>query len=161
MKMEYACYREMFDGCTELETAPNLPATTLAPYCYRYMFNSCKKLRDVQKVLPAMILADHCYSWMFAGCDELEKAPELPASDLVYGCYQHMFSYSKKLRYVKCMVNNSINSSQYGTAYATGYWLEGAGELVTGEKIFVKKKGVEWERNGSGIPPGWTIVEEE
>ncbi len=161
IKMEYACYREMFDGCTELETAPNLPATTLAPYCYRYMFNSCKKLRNVQKVLPAMILADHCYSWMFAGCDELEKAPELPASDLVYGCYQHMFSYSKKLRYVKCMVNNSINSSQYGTAYATGYWLEGAGELVTGEKIFVKKKGVEWKREQSGIPPGWTIVEAE
>lgn len=159
MKMEYACYMDMFEDCAELETAPNLPATTLADYCYRYMFNSCKKLRNVQEVLPAMTLTDHCYSYMFASCYELEKAPELPASNLVDACYQHMFSYAKKLRYVKCMVNNSENSSLYHSTYATGYWLEKAGELVTGEKIFIKKKGVEWARHDTGIPPEWTVIE--
>jgi hypothetical protein len=28
------CYRSMFEGCTGLTTAPELPATTLASYCY-------------------------------------------------------------------------------------------------------------------------------
>ena len=28
------CYTNMFDNCTSLTTAPELPATTLADYCY-------------------------------------------------------------------------------------------------------------------------------
>ena len=39
------CYSHMFDGCTNLTTAPELPATTLAQSCYFYMFNGCIKLK--------------------------------------------------------------------------------------------------------------------
>ena len=47
------CYRRMFDGCTSLTQAPELPATKLA---------------------------DHCYGNMFFNCTSLTKAPELPAT---------------------------------------------------------------------------------
>ena len=30
----YSCYLSMFEGCTGLQTAPDLPATILANYCY-------------------------------------------------------------------------------------------------------------------------------
>jgi hypothetical protein len=32
----------MFNGCSSLTQAPELPATTLANYCYNYMFGNCK-----------------------------------------------------------------------------------------------------------------------
>ena len=38
------CYSSMFNGCTGLTSAPELPATTLATYCYQYMFQRCAKL---------------------------------------------------------------------------------------------------------------------
>ena len=38
------CYRSMFQGCTGLTSAPELPATTLASNCYRSMFNGCTNL---------------------------------------------------------------------------------------------------------------------
>ena len=37
----------MFSNCTNLVSAPVLPATTLADFCYYYMFNNCKKLSTV------------------------------------------------------------------------------------------------------------------
>ena len=38
------CYRSMFQGCTGLTSAPELPATTLADYCYYSMFHGCTHL---------------------------------------------------------------------------------------------------------------------
>lgn len=39
------CYANMFHGCTNLTTAPELPATTLAQRCYAAMFYDCTKLK--------------------------------------------------------------------------------------------------------------------
>lgn len=39
------CYASMFNGCTNLTTAPELPATILQGYCYYFMFNGCKNLK--------------------------------------------------------------------------------------------------------------------
>ena len=38
------CYASIFNGCTCLTSAPELPATTLAKFCYNSMFNGCAKL---------------------------------------------------------------------------------------------------------------------
>ncbi|MBQ7636828.1 MAG: hypothetical protein IJS80_05925, partial [Lachnospiraceae bacterium] len=54
------CFKDMFYGCTSLETAPELPATTLE---------------------------DNCYESMFHGCESLVEAPELPAKTLKRECY--------------------------------------------------------------------------
>ena len=37
----------MFEGCTSLTTAPELPATSLADSCYSSMFNGCPKIDSI------------------------------------------------------------------------------------------------------------------
>ena len=85
-----ACYHNMFEGCTSLTTAPELPATTLATNCYESMFNGCTSLTTAP-TLPATTLATNCYENMFSGCTSLTTAPELPATTLTDSCYSDMF----------------------------------------------------------------------
>ena len=84
------CYNFMFAGCTSLTQAPELPATTLVDYCYNAMFSGCTSLTQAPE-LPATTLADYCYSGMFEICTSLTQAPELPATTLALGCYYGMF----------------------------------------------------------------------
>ncbi len=87
-----ARFHSLFEGCTELTSAPDsLLATTLATDCYNKMFYGCTNLRNAP-VLPATTLAKSCYYQMFYKCTTLTKAPELPAKTLVTWCYASMFS---------------------------------------------------------------------
>ena len=47
-KMTVYAFYYLFDGCTSLVNAPELPATVLADYCYQYMFNGCTKLNYIK-----------------------------------------------------------------------------------------------------------------
>lgn len=85
------CYSYMFEGCTNLTTAPQLPATTLADSCYKYMFRDCTSLTTAPSILPATALTEGCYYMMFNGCTSLTTAPELPATTLANSCYNNMF----------------------------------------------------------------------
>ena len=84
------CYSYMFNGCTNLTTAPALPATTLVDQCYYGMFYGCKNLTTAP-VLPATTMAHRCYNYMFHGCTSLTSAPALPATTLAEYCYYGMF----------------------------------------------------------------------
>lgn len=85
------CYRSMFQNCSSLTQAPELPATTLAAsHCYASMFYGCTSLTKAPE-LPATTLAKSCYYGMFDRCSSLTAAPELPATTLASGCYYHMF----------------------------------------------------------------------
>ena len=42
------CYISMFNGCTLLEQAPELPATSLVTNCYKNMFKSCSSLKSIK-----------------------------------------------------------------------------------------------------------------
>ena len=84
------CYGYMFKGCTSLDTAPKLPATTMAESCYRYMFNGCTAL-TISPELPATTLASSCYYSMFLRCTSLDTAPKLPATTMAASCYKFMF----------------------------------------------------------------------
>ena len=86
-----ARFMYLFNNCTQLTSAPKLPATDLADNCYFRMFGGCTSLATAPE-LPATDLADRCYANMFEGCKSLTKAPELPATKLAYGCYYFMFS---------------------------------------------------------------------
>ena len=89
MQLAPQCYLRMFVGCTSLTQAPDLPATTLTPSCYYDMFQQCTSLTTLPE-LPAMVMANGCYNFMFAGC-KFNTAPELPATVLANGCYNGMF----------------------------------------------------------------------
>ena len=85
------CYYNMFNGCTNLTQAPELPATQLNEYCYTSMFEDCTSLNQAPE-LPATTLTNKCYSYMFYGCTSLVQAPELPATQLTEYCYYDMFN---------------------------------------------------------------------
>ena len=80
------CYGFMFNNCTSLQTAPDLPATILADWCYAYMFYLCSGLQ-IAPQLPATTLARGCYYNMFMFCSSLKAAPDLPATTLASNCY--------------------------------------------------------------------------
>ena len=83
------CYANLFSGCTSLTTAPELPATTLANGCYVSMFR--KTGITTAPALLATTLYGNCYGYMFNNCTSLIKAPELPATTLANYCYEAMF----------------------------------------------------------------------
>lgn len=86
------CYLELFANCTNLTSAPELPAMTLAMFCYQSMFENCTNLIIAPEVLPATTLVGGCYQSMFSGCISLTSAPKLPATTLDASCYAQMFS---------------------------------------------------------------------
>ena len=86
------CCHSMYRGCTSLVTAPTiLPATTLNQSCYKEYFYGCSSLTNAP-ALPAMAVSEGGYEAMFYGCTSLTTAPALPATTLAKNCYQEMFS---------------------------------------------------------------------
>lgn len=168
-------YGSMFRGCTSLQTAPQLPATTIKGLGYEYMFNDCTSLVNAPSVLPGTELGDKAYNHMFYGCTSLQTIPkilatnfsnnyicqgmfrgcseltkvELPSNDIKNYCYQEMFRGCSKLNYVKCLTNTT------GSETTKKNWLYAASPTGT----FVKKRGVNWTTGDNGIPSGWTVEE--
>ena len=141
------CYSSMFGNCTSLETAPELPATTLANNCYTGMFNGCSSLTTAPE-LPATTLSESCYALMFSGCTSLTTAPELPATTLAESCYSYMFQGCTSLNSVTCLATDISASS------CTNWWLHNVAQTGT----FYKAASMDdWTEGVSGIPSGWTV----
>ena len=141
-----ASYRLLFNGCTQLVTAPELPATVLTSGCYYKMFQGCTSL-TAAPALPATTLADMCYISMFKDCTSLTAAPELPAENLKSWCYRAMFEGCTNLNYVKAAFTTTPGSN-------TTDWLKGVASTGT----FVKNPAATWDVTGvSGVPTGWTV----
>ena len=106
VKTDNARFCSLFETCSVLTSAPELPATKLADCCYYYMFYKCTNLTSAP-VLPATTLAQECYSNMFTECTNLTSAPELPATKLAVHCYYSMFSNCPKLSSVTMLAPKS------------------------------------------------------
>ena len=142
------CLKSLFNGMTNLVTAPKLPATTLASNCYYGMFTNCSSLTQAPK-LPATKLANSCYNGMFFGCSSLTEAPELPATRLVQSCYSIMFKNSNKLNWIKALFNEKPR------LFNTGNWVNG----VSSHGVFVKNIEATWTDTGvNAVPTGWTVI---
>ena len=55
----------MFDGCTSLTTAPELPATKLYDSCYENMFSHCTKLNYIKMLATNISAYDCLYGWVY------------------------------------------------------------------------------------------------
>lgn len=106
-----SCYREMFYGCTSLISAPALPAETLAANCYRSMFNGCTSL-TAATTLPALSVPDTAYAAMFADTS-ITTAPELPATNLEIACYSNMFRGCTRLTNMPELPATTLAASCY------------------------------------------------
>lgn len=141
------CYSTMFQNCNNLTTTPNINATTLASNCYDGMFNRCTSLTTAPE-LPITTLADSCYNSMFDGCSALTTAPSLPATTLVEGCYQSMFYDCTSLNVVTTYAND------ISAEFCLTDWLSN----VASSGTFHNLGSATYPRSGSGIPSGWTVV---
>ena len=86
------CYGGMFYNCKSLTQAPELPATTLAERSYGHMFNGCTSLASAPSILPATTLYKYSYSNMFNGCTSLATAPNISATTMADYCCEYMFA---------------------------------------------------------------------
>lgn len=149
-----SAFHGLFDSSQGLKSAEHLvlPATTLLTGCYSNMFSECSSLTTAP-VLPATTIASNCYSLMFASCSNLTTAPVLNAPVIEKRCYMFMFKSCSNLNYIKCLASTIINESVFTP-------LTGWCDFVSETGTFVKKAGVEWPTGASGIPDGWTVIEE-
>ena len=123
-----ATFRSLFEDCTELTSAPALPATTLAAGCYFGMFYGCEKLTEAPE-LPATTLADYCYRSMFTNCWSLKDAPELPATTLAEGCYENMFYYCMSLKDAPELPATTLAEGCYEGMFSNCFSLENSPAL--------------------------------
>ena len=87
---------------------------------------------------------------MFGGCTSLTTAPELPATNLVFFCYDSMFRGCRNLNYIKCLATN------LGFMPSTNNWVSNVAPTGT----FVKAAGMtKWTTGDNGIPEGWTVID--
>ncbi len=126
--MEKGCYSQMFAGCTALKSAPELPATKMEQGCYFGMFSECTELTSVPE-LPANVLANNCYGWMFKGCSALASAPELPATKMEVYCYNGMFANCTKLTSAPDLHAKRLESNCYNCMFEGCTSLTSAPEL--------------------------------
>ena len=147
-KLAPNCYKNMFNACTSLTQAPELPATTLKPNCYVGMFSGCTSLTKAPE-LPAVTLEDYCYGYMFYSSG-LIQAPELPATTLAPNCYRNMFQFCTSLSYIKCLATD-ISAEFCTLAWTTD---------VSDQGEFHCKPNVAWSEGSSGIPTGWTRIDD-
>lgn len=90
---------------------------------FNYLFENCSALTSAPE-LPATILADGCYQGMFKGCTNLTIAPELPATTLAFCCYNEMFEGCTKLSSVTMLASSKEITSK---DYCVSKWLNNAG----------------------------------
>lgn len=152
-----ACYDRMFQACTSLTKAPDLSGIrTLAEFCCREMFANCSTLTTVPALASASAeLQRSCYQFMFKDCTSLTTAPDLPANFTnrrAQDAYGEMFSGCTRLNSVKCYASTVAG----GGAPPTSNWLSG----VASSGTFHTPSSVSftWSSGTSGIPLGWTVV---
>ena len=153
VKTDNAKFCSLFETCSVLTSAPELPATKLADCCYYYMFWRCTNLTSAP-VLPATTLAQECYSNMFADCTNLTSAPELPATKLAVHCYYSMFSNCPKLSSVTMLAPKSEIEAKNNCVLN---WLDNAGtnETVTSRTLKVQDAAAYTALEGY-LPDIWT-----
>ena len=115
----------MFQGCSSLTIAPELPATNLVNYCYQYMFYNCTSLTTAPKTLPATRSPSYCYQYMFHSCTALTTAPELPATTIYSSCYNSMFYNCTSLTTAPELPAMTLANSCYSSMF------EGCSSLTT------------------------------
>ena len=115
------------------------------------LFRDNTKLINAEGLkLPAIRLANACYCRMFHSCTRLIAVPELLAPSLAPSCYSYLFWLCYPVKHIKMMATD-ITATQ-----CLLNWVGG----VRSPGTFIKAKDVEIQSGDSGIPTGWTVIEE-
>ena len=111
-----------------------LPATNLQQGCYQQLLYKTHFSSVPADLLPATTLEYYCYASMFYNTP-LVKSPELPATKLVKGCYNYMFSSCGSLNEITCSATdiegNTDPDDQSDFNTCTANWTQGVAETGT------------------------------
>lgn len=147
--------RNMFAG-TSITKACELPSKTVWSFAYAGMFMNCTSLVEPPSELPAETTVDACYYQMFQGCTSLTKSPKIQAkTDSIYSLMQMFYSCSS-LNSIECMMTNVDRNGAKVDKLGWINWVTGVSSTGT----FTKKYESQWDVGSSGIPKGWTVLEE-
>ncbi len=105
------CCEGMFEGCSNLSIAPELPATELAKKCYYRMFFGCKGLTQAPN-LPAQNVPKEAYNLMFNGCTSLTEMPTISATSVGDLGMNGMFHSCSKLKTAKDLTVSSFSGTK-------------------------------------------------
>ena len=115
------------------------------------IYGNIMYLLEYDETLTA-IPATYCFYNLFNGCTSLTTAPALPATTLARYCYFYMFYACTRLNYVKIYATNiSAESCLY-------YWLRNV--PANGTIHIAEGMSSVYPSGVSGIPSGWTVVED-
>lgn len=141
-------YSSMFSGCTQLEVAPDLPATTAADSNYNYGF----------------------YQNMFYRCTSLKTGPTISLnldeisngstpSYIFYGMFQGCENLSSiKFNGTDTLIENTVKFGEQQGSF--DYWVNGvspSGTLTVTNDSYLRIFENENYKNIHGVPQGWTL----
>lgn len=113
-------YNSMFAGCTSLIAAPAIPAVNAGTSAFSNMFNGCSSLTTASKIGVAnATFGNTCCDYMFHGCTNLTTAPALPATTLGSSCYSHMFQGCTNLETIPVLPATTLGGSCYQYMFAS------------------------------------------
>lgn len=114
------CCNSMFSGCTALETVPQnlLPSYRVEQGGYKYMFDGCTSLLNAPD-LPGSVSglgqgSTECYKSMFSNCTSLTKSPVLGSTTVATRCYENMFSNCTNLTEITCLATSTSYNAMSG-----------------------------------------------
>ena len=103
----------------EDEKTARTMSLTNEQFCYAYLFSGTHLTKAPE--LPSTELAYGCYMNMFQDCTSLTQAPALPATTLADFCYQNMFNGCTKFSevHMKQSMNGVYKTSTHGDTTKT------------------------------------------
>lgn len=142
---------------TGVRSAKNLILpTVLTDQCFLAMFSGSNL--NVAPELPATILADGCYANMFS-YTHLIESPVLPAVNItVDGCYDGMFYECDDLKKITAYFITDPSSRMFtkNWVYGVPEWYIPDDHLQDG--LFIKNSAASWSKVGAdGVPDHWRI----
>ncbi len=149
---------EGFDGFYSHPTLPlMLPAMALRDDCYSNMFDGCTHLTKAPELPAATSLARNCYSYMFKGCTSLTTAPFLGAFEEHIDCYAGMFKGCSNLNFVRCLAKIRPFEPGQGFVGDFGDHVRYMLDDVAPTGTFVMDEDIDETLWDGIIPEGWNI----
>lgn len=117
----------MFKGCVNLTSTPNMSISSLDSYACWSMFENCTKISSAANIHLGNV-STHSLDGMFFGCSSLTAGPELLHKSIASNSYAYLFYGCKSLAKVKVQLTSWGSASD-----ATKYWMTN----VSSNGIFV------------------------
>lgn len=100
----------------EDETVARTMSLNGKQFCYMYLFSNTNLTKAPE--LPSTELGYGCYAFMFMNCSYLTQAPELPATTLADYCYYQMFWNCASLTTAPVLPANPLVDNCYNGMFA-------------------------------------------